>query len=262
MSSQNNTKSNKNPRIRLPFESRKMDIGEWAYAHRAGLCVTIIVYLVAAIVFVSAKIAVGGKPHQQGMYIDLQELVELESLRDKLQKEVAQKQQFDWSSVKNATSNENAESQSLKDNIGSRTSDIDNSAAEAKRQMEANRKEYEKGLAEAEALRTRKGNEGQEQIAQDSKVQGNVTVSFSLNNPLRHARHLVVPAYRCQGGGEVKVSITVDNSGKVIAAKVIRGGDDCMRETALGAAKASTFDTNASAPARHVGEITYIFIPQ
>lgn len=237
-----------------------MDIGEWAYVHRVGLCVTLIVYLVVAIIFVSAKIVVSNIPHQQGMYIDLQELAELETLRDRLQEEVSAKQQFDWKSVKNTTSNENAELKEIKNRHNS--SDMDNSAAENKRQMEANRKEYEQGLAEAEALRTRKGNNGQNDKSQDSKVQGNVTVSFSLNNPLRHARHLVVPAYRCQGGGEVKVSITVDNSGKVIAAKVIKGGDDCMRETALSAAKASTFDRNSSAPAKHVGEITYIFIPQ
>ncbi len=256
---QNSTKSEKKPRIRLPFESRKVDIGEWAYNHRMGLCVTLIVYLVVAIIFVSAKIVVGVVPHQQGMYIDLNELAELEQLRNKLQEEVASKQQFDWKSVQNTTSNENAE---LKDDRSTNTSEMESSAAENQRQMEVNRQEYERGLAEAEAIRTRRDNQGQNSGNQDRKVQGNVTVSFSLNNPLRHARHLVVPAYRCQGGGEVKVSITVDNSGKVIAAKVISGGDNCMRETALGAAKASTFDSNSSAPARHVGEITYIFIPQ
>ncbi len=262
MSQHNSQNNSKKPRIRLPFENRKMDIGEWAYLHRVGLCVTLIVYLVCSIIFVTSKIVVGVKPHAQGMYIDLNDLAELEEIRDRLQKEVAQKQEFDWKSIQNATSNENAESSELKDDRGTNMSEIDNSIAENQKRMAENRKEYERGLAEAEAIRTRKGNEGQNNESQDRKVQGNVTVSFSLNNPLRHARSLVVPAYRCQGGGEVKVSITVDNSGRVISAKVIRGGDDCMQETALGAARASTFDINNSAPARHIGEITYIFIPQ
>ncbi len=253
-------KSNK-PRLRLPFEERKTDIGEWAYNHRVGLCVTLIVYLVVAIVFVSSKIVVGTKPHQQGMYIDLNDLAELEEIRDRLQKEVEQKQQFDWKSVQNATSNENSDNTDLKDDRGTNTAELNNSATENQRRMDQNRKEYEQGLAEAEQIRTRKGNNGDEE-SQDRKVQGNVTVSFSLNNPLRHARNLVVPAYRCEGGGEVVVTITVDRSGKVIDAKVKRGGDNCMKQTAINSAKASTFDSNSSAPERHIGEITYIFIPQ
>ena len=34
------------PRIRLPFEKSRTDVGEWAYDHRVGLCITLIVYLV------------------------------------------------------------------------------------------------------------------------------------------------------------------------------------------------------------------------
>ncbi len=262
MSPQKSTKNDKKPRIRLPFESRKVDIGEWAYTHRAGLCVTLIVYLIVAIIFVSGKIVVGITPHQQGMYMDLNELAELESERNRLQEEVSAKQQFDWKSIKNTVSNENASNQESKSNIGSNHSEMNNSAAENQRRMDENRREYERGLAEAEAIRTRKGDNGEDEKTQDRKVEGNVTVSFSLNNPLRHARQLIVPAYRCQGGGEVVVTITVDNSGRVISAKIKRGGDKCMQESALGAASASTFDSNNSAPAKHMGEITYIFIPQ
>ena len=34
------------PRVRLPFENRKQDAGEWAYDHRLGLSVMVILYLV------------------------------------------------------------------------------------------------------------------------------------------------------------------------------------------------------------------------
>lgn len=241
----------------MPFDSRREDIGSWAYRHRVGLCVTLVVYLAMAIVFMSVKIVTIIRPHTQGMYVDLNELAELEALRDRLQEEVQQRQQFDWGSVKNLTSNEN-----LEDNSTARNSEMNNTASEAQRRMEENRQEYERGLAEAEALRTRQSSTEDKSAAQDSKVEGNVTVSFSLNNPLRYARELIVPAYRCQGGGEVVVSVTVDNAGYVTAAKVLRGGDDCMRESAMSAAKASRFDSNASAPTRHTGDITYIFIPQ
>ena len=117
--------------------------------------------------------------------------------------------------------------------------------------MRANREAYERGLAEAEAIRRRRERADERGESSDRKVQGRVTVSFSLVDPVRHARHLVVPAYQCEGGGEVVVRITVN-----------RAGDDCMRETAVRAARNSVFDINDAAPARHTGTITYIFIPQ
>ena len=82
-----------------------------------------------------------------------------------------------------------------------------------------------------------------------------MTVSFSLVDPVRHARHLVVPAYQCEGGGEVVVRITVNRAGEVTHASVASGG-------AVRAARNSVFDINDAAPARHTGTITYIFIPQ
>ena len=65
------------PRLRLPFDNRREDAGTWAYDHRIGLCVTLIAYLALMIVFVSSKIVVGARSHQQGMYVDLQSLAEL-----------------------------------------------------------------------------------------------------------------------------------------------------------------------------------------
>ena len=58
------------------------------------------------------------------------------------------------------------------------------------------------------------------------------------------------------------MQITVAPSGEVIAARVRSGGDDCMRETALQAARASSFNIDSSAPDRQQGTITYMFIPQ
>ncbi|MBQ5754016.1 MAG: energy transducer TonB, partial [Alistipes sp.] len=38
-------------RLRLPFDDRKQDAGGWAYDHRIGLSVTLIVYLLIGIAF-------------------------------------------------------------------------------------------------------------------------------------------------------------------------------------------------------------------
>ena len=251
-------------RLDLPFGNRREDVGTWAYDHRMGLCVTLIAYLVLMIVFVSSKIVVGRRASTQGMYIDLQGLAELEKERDRLQEEVRRKQErdpIDWRSIRNMASNENALNEELEDDRGTNAAALNDAAAEAADRMRANREAYEQGLAEERAIRENKGaEEGAKQ--QDRKVRGRVTVSFSLTNPVRTSRYLVVPAYLCEGGGDVVVDITVDRAGEVVAARVAEGGDECMRSTALRAARASRFNIDQTAPARQQGTITYIFIPQ
>lgn len=254
-------------RLHLPFENRHKDAGEWAYDHRVGLSVMIICYLVLGIVFVSSKIILNDKPHLQGIYIDLQDLETLAEEKERLEREVEMKQlqaNMDWSSVRNLTSNEALLNENLKDDRGTRTEALNASAREIAEGMESNRAAYEAGLAEAEAIldKGRAKSEDKTTEGQDSKFKGNVTVSFVLKDPVRTKRHLVVPAYRCEGGGEVVVAITVNRGGEVTAAKVVSGGDESMREAAIDAAWKSLFNIDMSAPERHNGTITYLFIPQ
>lgn len=260
-----NDRQQRPPRIRLPFDDRrKEDVGAWAYDHRVGLAVTLIAYLIFGIVFVAGKIDVSKRSSNSTITVDLQTLAELDEERERLQKEIDRRmrEQTDWRSVRNLASNENALNEHLKDDRGTNTSQLNESAAEAERNMQANREAYEQGLAEARKLGERKGDDKSDNEDKSARAAGTVTVSYSLNNPVRHHRYLDKPAYRCEGGGEVVVNITVDRSGNVIAAAIASGGDACMRETALGAARKSTFNIDNSAPAKQTGTITYIFIPQ
>ena len=257
----NKPKTVRRPRLKLPFDNRKEDAGVWAYDHRIGLCVTIIAYLVLMIAFVSSKIVVGRRPHTQGMFIDLQTLAELEKERDRLEQQVRERQQQDPKSVQNQVSNENTLNEKLRDDRGTNAAALNDAAAEAERRMQANREAYEQGLAEERAIRERNG-AGKDEERQDRKVKGRVTVSFSLTDPVRTSRSLNIPAYRCEGGGDVVVEITVNRAGEVVNARVQSGGDECMRESALRAARVSRFNIDQSAPARQQGTITYIFIPQ
>ena len=254
------------PKLQLPFEQKKNDAGEWAYDHRIGLCVTLIAYLVLAIAFMVGKIVVGAKPSVQGIIIDTKTLAELEAEKMRLEQEVRARQQAqeggDWRDVRNQYSNENALEERSRDDRGSMSSSLKESAEAVGERMQANRDAYEQGLAEERAIRERMGRSGKDDRTQDSRAKGRVTVSFSLTDPVRTRRYLEVPAYQCEGGGEVVVGITVNPSGEVVAAKVASGGDDCMREAALEAARNSLFNIDDSAPARQSGTITYLFIPQ
>ena len=253
-------------RMRLPFDNRKQDAGEWAYDHRIGLSVMVIAYLVLAIAFFASKIVIGSRPHMQGIYVDLQTLAELEAEKERLEREIAMQQNdIDWSAVRNLQSNESMLNENLRDDRGTNTSEINESARDIAAGMAANRAAYEAGLAEAQSILTaqRESSDADKQTQrQDVKYTGGVTVRFEFKNPVRTSRDLVVPAYKCEAGGQVVVNVVLNQGGEVISARVASGGDERMREEALKAARASTFNIDNSAPARHSGTITYTFIPQ
>lgn len=256
------------PRMRLPFEERKQDAGEWAYDHRIGLSVMVIAYLVLGIAFFASKIVIGSRPHMQGIYVDLQTLAELEAEKERLEREIELKQQqdIDWSAVRNRMSNDALLNENLRDDRGTNTSEINESARDIAAGMEANRAAYEAGLAEAQSIldaeREKPTEQGKNSKSQDAKYKGGVTVRYSFKDPVRTKRDLVIPAYKCEAGGQVEVAVVLNNGGEVVSARVVSGGDERMREEALKAARASLFNIDNTAPARHSGTITYTFIPQ
>lgn len=92
---------------------------------------------------------------------------------------------------------------------------------------------------------------------------GPSVVSYNLDG--RKASTLKIPAYRCYGSGDVTVIITVDNSGRVVGAKVmeeISSSDPCLCSFAIRAARTSRFSASSTAPPRQRGEILYRFIAQ
>ena len=98
---------------------------------------------------------------------------------------------------------------------------------------------------------------------QKKEYSGPSVVSYNLEG--RKASKLSIPAYRCYGSGDVTVIITVDNSGRVIGAKVmedVSSDDTCLRSFAIRAARLSQFSASSTAPARQTGEILYRFIAQ
>ncbi len=257
------------PEIDLPFKDDKTDIGEWVYTHQVGLFVLLIAYFILMILFVTAKITISTSRNTDALAIDLQLLAELEFEREELLKSIERLQKenepIDWSEVENQISNE---SSAETERIASEVEQMLNDAAERQRTMESNRAAYEQGLAEAQDLIDNPPplepflESQKEKRGQDIKSGGSVTVSYTLDNPVRHSVKLVVPAYLCEGGGEVSIRIAVNQQGEVISAKVISGGDECMQESALASALASRFDINRGAPLKHMGLIIYTFVPQ
>ena len=283
MSQTKERKQHREP-IKLPFEPKRFDPWVWSYDHRYGLCTIIIFYLTIAILFVSARIILDGqRPHNE-MMVELPTLVDLMEQRDELQKRVEQMQEqreIDWENIRNEVSNENMTDEQMRELIESGEAmdefeEIDNDYnaeefmkeyLEQKEAMSRNQASYAERLNEINrSLDNSKSpsssDQGEEQQRRDSKIAGGVTASYSFTHPVRHAQKFRIPAYRCMGGGEVRIAVQVNRDGKVTDAIHLSGGDECMQRYALESARNSRFDANKKAPQPQRGTITYFYIPQ
>ena len=261
-------------RIPLPFEQarRRSDAGEWIYRHRVGLLVTVVLYLIAAILFVSYKIVVFENPTTT-MYVDLVDPEEPEQPEPEEQekKPVEEIDPGQYEQVMNRASDQNAKMDvTLKDDRGTQADKLLAEAERVQQELAAGQQAFRSGMDEIAAMSKRSKpqkaastNKSDKSTSENQtvKVQGNVTVSYDLAG--RTATYLHVPAYQCREGGTVVVGITVNRNGEVIGAEVEKASPgECIAERALQAARASSFNADGSAPERQRGTITYVFVAQ
>ena len=266
------------PRPRLPFEKGPTDLGSWAYEHRVGLCCMIIAYLAFGIVFVSVKIAMNQERVEGAMYIDL---TDMQQALETLQQQVPEQQDEgdDFSNVKNRISDENGRSESVgrttvstagggassSKSIADFLEGLDEEAAAVAGRVKASQDAFAKGRREeqemiARSKAQREAKEGEKESG--VKQKGSVLISYWL--PGRRDVSLYMPAYQCEGGGEVTVNITVNRNGKVVSASMKESSTNssCINDMAILAARNSRFNVDDTGSDKQSGTITYIFVPQ
>lgn len=98
--------------------------------------------------------------------------------------------------------------------------------------------------------------------AEENLYSGPTRIEYDLGG--RGHRYIYRPIYKCQGGGKVVVSITVNPEGKVIEAKISSANTNeiCIQETALASAQQSLFEIDLNADPKHRGTISYEFVAQ
>lgn len=232
---------------------------------KVGFYSTIIFHLVVLIIFLLTAIH-GIVSEETSFVLDFSKLEEMEKI-EKLEelKQLASKELDDLLSGKVSPSAYrnvavDRSSQALKDDRFKNPNQVYDEARELQRKLDASR---------AAALRE----QGSDDVASANKdnlpdsnapqYKGPSVISYSLDG--RKSISLPVPAYKCQGGGDVSVQITVNRKGYVVAAQVIESvssSDECLIRSAVAAAKRSRFRASTSAPEKQVGEIVYRFIAQ
>ena len=156
-------------------------------------------------------------------------------------------------------------SEALRDDRETDTDDLYRDAARLAEKLSGNKSAVaENARDETVDLSRFSGNENK---ADRIEYKGPSVVSYSLDG--RKASRLSIPAYRCMGGGEVTVLITVDPQGNVLNAKIyddVSSSDPCLREFAVRAARLSRFSALPQNKIRELprqkGEIVYKFIAQ
>jgi len=83
---------------------------------------------------------------------------------------------------------------------------------------------------------------------------------------VRNHLYLPIPIYKCQGSGLVVLGIEVDQNGNVQKAQVIERestvSDPCLVETAVNTALQSRFNPDVNSPRIQLGTLTYQFVAQ
>jgi hypothetical protein len=82
----------------------------------------------------------------------------------------------------------------------------------------------------------------------------------------RNHLYLPLPIYECEGSGKVVLTIEVDQNGIVQKAQIVTResttSDPCLIETAVETALESRFNPDANAPRIQIGMLTYEFVAQ
>ena len=228
---------------------------------KAGLYVTLIVHLGILIVLLIAQIGFSLQ-RENSFVIDFSKQEELRRIAEKMEfDENISKRVDDLISgasgieFRNVTSSRNKEI--LKDD---RSTDADKLYKDAERLA----KDLKSGPDQAdEDYVSEPERKIEDKKSEKRQYSGPSVLSWHLDG--RKASHLPIPAYRCYGGGMVTVLITVDNSGRVIDAKIqeeTSSDDKCLRDFAIRAARQSRFSIKQDAPARQHGDIIYQFLAQ
>lgn len=232
---------------------------------KTGFYTTVIFHLVVLIIFLLTAIH-GVVSEETSFVLDFSKLEELEEIAKQEELKAQASKELDDLLSGNVTSNQyrnvavDRSNQPLRDDRFKNPNQVYDEARELQKKLDASR---------AAALREQGNDEDAvasgENLPDSNAPQykGPSVISYSLDG--RKAISLPVPAYKCQGGGDVSIRITVNRKGYVTAATVISNvssSDECIVRSAIDAAKRSRFRASSTAPDKQIGEIVYRFIAQ
>lgn len=139
---------------------------------------------------------------------------------------------------------------------------VDNYIDEQKKLLE--NKDAEKLAFKNDSSKLRENEKPSELQKMEANYKGPTRIYYDLAG--RNHLYLPIPIYKCEGSGMVVLSIDVNQKGKVEKALVISAqsstSDACLIETAVKTALVSRFNPDARAPEIQTGTLSYQFVAQ
>jgi hypothetical protein len=239
-----------------------------------GLLGTIILHLLAGIIFFSVKIT-GFYTHTIEVKIETPQ-----SIKHDLEEVIEKKQQERERLMKMEKTADAFIANHNRKNIGVNVAD--KSPASMEKDLQDIQKDIEDAKKQISSIQENLDKQDQKLLVSDEKeapqvikkhekIQGKLAVYKGPTNIYydlagRRDISLYIPVYKCEGYGKVVVLITVNQAGEVTSAiidKAVSNTDACLLEASTDAALRSKFNfDNTKAPAKQRGTITYLFVAQ
>lgn len=131
-------------------------------------------------------------------------------------------------------------------------------------QQKRNAEMKDEGISIESKTDLKKENKPNESQEMASNYKGPTRIYYDLAG--RTHTYLPIPIYKCQGSGKVVLSIEVNQKGFIEKASIVNGvsttSDPCLVETAVNTALISRFNSDANSPRIQKGTISYHFVAQ
>lgn len=236
----------------------------WA-EHKVGILSTIVFHLLFLVILLASKLETSKEFYGSEIEVEFEEEVVEEEIPEpetRLLPADALVPEYETQAIRNfaVDASDNDLNSNLSDEKNIDASELYNEAQRLKQQMNENREFFE----ESQDIENEIPNTPEKEVPEDKKVriEGPTVISYYLEG--RKARHLPIPAYKCELGGQVVVNIEVQPNGRVSNASIDRDNsvnDDCINNAATQAAFKSIF-TASQTNSQQKGSITYMFVAQ
>jgi len=255
-------------------ENKAKGFKQWIVEHQVGLLGTIVFHLVILVIVLVLKLS-PVKEEGNTVYLEFQEppatlkedpaKLAQELLKNADPKLAIQGKENRATTVRNVAVNNNLDklTDKLVDDKFGKSNPVYEEARQLAERMRANQQLYKKSLEVDKTTSSQQGaGSGSARSSSEKAYKGASVLSYSVEG--RQGVYLPVPAYLCEGGGDVVVNIVVNQRGAVIDASISARttASECLFAEALKAAKRSRFTMDEKASATQKGSIIYRFVAQ
>jgi len=240
-----------------------------------GILGTVIIHLIAAIIFMSFQLKSIDKPESEQLIFDFSKTPDPEILKKEIEIPPSQIEKIlkgdeEMLNIARNLSNKSEQKIDASDYIDKVKEELIKSGKLGEdNYIDEQKKALLNEGDEAISAESNKNNKEEKAVPDESQkmaanYKGPTRIFYDLAG--RNHLRLPIPIYLCQGSGKVMLNIEVNQQGDVVKAQIEPAesttSDPCLIETAVNTALISRFNPDVKSPKIQKGTLTYIFVAQ